>query len=248
MNDAAKRDFEKETSIQIETEEDEILFGQEIIERCFENYLKETIQKEKCPTSDKLKQIYEHKPLYKMNDDELLERHPHLDCLMSGLSLIEDYAKNYIQSFINDMEYRTMNPFVSKWLKIIQEQEMKELSKPSIVVEWKDVIEKYNRGRKADYAVKDATIKRNQQKLETCFQLIGKTNLAEFTASDCSGLSSKLEEKPKNNKNPEKLSIRTRTNYLIVFKNFMEWCYREGYVSNDYSSNIIIPTKKVIQK
>ena len=57
-----------------------------------------------------------------------------------------------------------------------------------------------------------------------------------------------LEEKTKNNKGAEKLSIRTRTNYLIVFKNFMEWCYREGYVSNDYSSNIIIPTKKVIQK
>ena len=248
LNDAAKRKFEEETSIPIETEEDEILFGQETIENCFENYLKETIQKEGCPASDKLKQIYEHKPLYKMNDDELLERHPHLDCLMSGLSLIEDYAKNYIQSFINDMEYRTTNPFVSKWLRIIQEQEMKELSKPSIVVEWKDVIEKYNRGRKADYAVKDATIKRNQQKLEICFQLIGKTNLAEFTASDCSELSSKLEEKPKNNKGTEKLSIRTRTNYLIVFKNFMEWCYREGYVSNDYSSNIVIPTKKVIQK
>ena len=127
-----------------------------------------------------------------MTDAELLERHPHLDCLMSGLSLIEDYAKNYIQSFITDTEYKTANPFVSKWLRIIQEQEMKALSKPSIVVEWKDVIEKYNRGRKADYAVKDTTIKRNQQKLETCFQLIGKTNLAEFTANDCSGLSSKL--------------------------------------------------------
>lgn len=105
LNDAAKRKFEEKTSIPIETEDDEILFGQETIECCFENYLKETIQKEKCPTSDKLKQIYEHKPLYKMTDAELLERHPHLDCLMSGLSLIEDYAKNYIQSFITDTEY-----------------------------------------------------------------------------------------------------------------------------------------------
>lgn len=47
LNDAAKRKFEEKTSIPIETEDDEILFGQETIECCFENYLKETIQKEK---------------------------------------------------------------------------------------------------------------------------------------------------------------------------------------------------------
>lgn len=241
LNDTEKEKFAEETESAVESDSEQYMFTICMVQKCFDNYLQNVIKEESNQDWDKFKRIFSHKPLYKMTEAQIRERMQYLNIILDGMADIEKYAKNYISSLKNNEEYRELNPQVSKWLNIIQKKEMEKFSSPVLTVEWKDVIEEYNRSKKVDYMDKDSTIKRNQQKIMKCFNLIGKNDLSKITAQDCSCLSAKLE-------GSKNLAVRTRKNYLIVFKNFIRWCYREKYIANDYSSNIVIPTNKIVMK
>ncbi len=178
----------------------------------------------------------------------------HIERLLAGLEILEDYGKKYFAAIKEDQIYEPKNPKLRRWLNYLEAKEQARYQEADVKTNWKQVLPEFIEHKRCDKIVNETTLDANTKKLEVIFSVIKKEYLQDITYKDCLDLSVKLSSLPKRysvkskKSTQEPISIRTKISYLQVFREFMQWCYRSRFISNDLSSDITIPNKKAIEK
>ena len=185
-----------------------------------------------------------------------------LDKLENHLALADDYALNRANAIQTDNRNFYIPAVIERCLSYIEEERTANtVRSPQIKTHWKTLFEKFREYKKNVKGTGDNTLYQDETCLDVVFSLVNKKYVENLTAKDCDTISTKIYYVPRGWKKmsaskhkkltdmllPEigdkTMSTTTVKRYLRVFKEFLTYAQRKGYVSAALNVQIEIPVK-----
>ena len=184
---------------------------------------------------------------------------PDLSRALRELDELDKYAKKQVDSVINDMDFvvpRKYQPYV----KAIELEKAQQMIRPtSTKTKWSDIATTWLKEKQLKKTKKMATLRQYATYLTVIFPFLGKEYVEDITKSDIKkvcydlyALPKDVVEKLKKRKNirdvlidkdsSKALSKKTVQQYLIAFASFMKYAKKEGYISDSFTENFVIPS------
>lgn len=164
---------------------------------------------------------------------------------------VEEYGDNKLLYYQGKLQNIPLTPLLESLTEAVKFQKAQEMSGTiQRHTYWKDVFDDMERPSNKGKNVKEGTIKQKRSCIETILQLIEKEYVEDITYDDCKKINRLIYRIPKKWKehNPDKkllevllpeddakntISIKSVDKYITIFKEFLRYCRKERYTSED---------------
>ena len=172
---------------------------------------------------------------------------------------LDGYAKKQVDSIINDTDFivpRKYQPYV----KAIELEKAQQMLQPTTTkTKWSDVAVGWLKEKQLKKTKKTSTLRQYAGYLSVIFQFLGKEYVEDITKNDIKKVCYDLYKIPKRvnmkmrngrtitdllveKDTPDALNRKTIQQHLIAFSSFMKYVKKEGYISDSFAENFVIPS------
>lgn len=176
----------------------------------------------------------------------------------TALKGLDKYVMDKTSDVVNDEGWNhSMNPRIKRCLKQLDEEKQKA-SQEEHKTSWKKVFKEFSRVKKNNN-IDDNSIRENEVCLDTIFTILNKEYVESITGDDCFNISDWIHNLPKrwhshfkskelgnavkNGNDKVKISKTTVKKYLQTFKEFLKFCRKRHYITNNFNEDFEIPTR-----